>query len=385
MAEGLTNDLLWAAFCMGLLSFWIASRQLSITTSFLVAVVKILIPLVYFAFFYDGTWTFLDDIKYQSQGTKMLQLGYNPITALFAPKGLSYLFSLSGGRHILYGWWNLLGQYLFGKHYYSPVFLNIALTFVISYFIVRIACLSGFSQKYARGLFLFSLFQWDILVWSSLINLKDIIVTTLTVISLYLILKLSKQIKIYYLLALGATLFVFFWIRFYIPLAIVIATIVWIALVQTGWRRYFLFFMAAIGSVLVFNLLGVEATLNNFRKLDLNVATLATGVIKMSLTPQPWSIAPEYTFLFYPANLHWLFFFPAISGGWMLWRRSRAVALLLIYLALAFLFYGSYAELNGPRQRLQVTPIIAWMQFHFCWVVLQKRQNSYLFKAEANS
>ncbi|MFE1746600.1 hypothetical protein [Coleofasciculus sp. H7-2] len=371
MAEGLTSDLLWATFCIGLLCFWIASRNISIFTAFYVALVKVLIPLVYFAFFFDGTWIFLDDITYQSQGTKMLQLGYNPITALVNPDGLLNLRSLSGGRHILYGWWNILGQYLFGKHYYSPVFLNVSLTFISGYFLFRIADLSGFSRKYAKGLLLFSLFHWEIVAWSSFLNLKDPLIMTFTIIAIYLILRLSKQLKFYDLLGLGGIVFIFFGIRFYVPAVMMIAIVIWISLFQKGWRRYILLALAAIGSIFVLFFLGLEDTLYNLNRLDWNWTTIFLGVIRMALTPQPWSIEPAYTFLFFPSILHWVLFLPAISGGWMLWRRSREVKLLLIYLALTLLLYGAFYELQGPRQRLQITPIIAWAQFHFLWVILK--------------
>ncbi|MEP0854542.1 hypothetical protein [Trichocoleus sp. DQ-U1] len=371
MAEGLTNDLLWAAFCMGLLSFWIASRQLSKITSFFVAAVKVLIPLLYFAFFYDGNWTFVDDIAYQFQGKKMLELGYNPITVLVNPEGLSNLMLLSGGRHILYGWWNILGQYLFGKYYYPPVFLNVFLTFISGYFLFCIAHLSGFSPKYAKGLLLFSLFHWEIVVWSSLVNLKDILIMTITIVAIYLILRLSKQLNFYVLLGLGGIFFIFFWIRFYIPIVIMIATVIWISLFLKGWRRYILLVLSAIGSIFVAFFLGLENTIYNFNRLDQNWITILLGVIRMALTPQPWSIEPAYTFLFFPSILHWILFVPAVWGVWMLWRRSREAKLLFIYLALALLLYGAFQDIQGPRQRLQLTPIIAWAQFHFLWVIFK--------------
>ncbi|MBD1896896.1 hypothetical protein [Coleofasciculus sp. FACHB-129] len=384
MAEGLTSDLLWPAFCIGLLCFWIASRNLSNFTAFYAALVKVLIPLLYFAFFYDGTWTFLDDIGYQFQGKKMLELGYNPITALVNPDGLSNLMFLSGGRHILYGWWNILGQYLFGKYYYPPVFLNVFLTFISGYFLFRIAHLSGFSRKYSRGLFLFALFHWEIVVWSSFVNLKDILVMTLTIIALYLILRLSKQLKLYDLLSLGGIVFIFFWIRFYVPVVIMIATLIWISLFQKGWRRYILLVLAAIGSISVVFFLGLEDTLYNLNRLDRNWTTIVLGVIRMALTPQPWSIEPAYTFLFFPSILHWVLFLPAIWGGWMLWWRSREVKLLFIYLALALLLYGAFYDLQGPRQRLQITPIIAWAQFHFLWVILKNQRPRIPLKAHTS-
>lgn len=195
MAEGLSNDLLWVTFWIGFVSFAISSRDFSLGTAFVISLIKVLIPLLYFAFFFDGTWTFLDDISYQSQGTTMLERGYNPASALLTSDGLSNLFSLSGGFHILYGWWNVLAQYLFGPHYYAPIFLNVALTFVSAYFLFRIVILCDFKRRYAQGFIIFFLFHWDVLVWSSLVNLKEILVLALTVICFYSFLKILKTKK----------------------------------------------------------------------------------------------------------------------------------------------------------------------------------------------
>ena len=39
----------------------------------------------------------------------------------------------------------------------------------------------GFSRGYIRGCLVFFLFHWELLVWSSLLNLKDTLVMTLTI------------------------------------------------------------------------------------------------------------------------------------------------------------------------------------------------------------
>jgi hypothetical protein len=92
----------------------------------------------------------------------------------------------------------------------------------------------------------------------------------------------------------------------------------------------------------------------------------------MLLTPQLWAISPEYSFLLLPSLLHWLLLIPALLGAWMLWRRSREAALLLIYLAIVLVVYGFIPEQVGARQRVQVTFIVAWTQFHFFWVMARE-------------
>jgi hypothetical protein len=58
------NDLIKVTVVIGLFVFWIASRDIPIVLALLVAILRVFIPFIYFAFFNDGTWNFLDDITY---------------------------------------------------------------------------------------------------------------------------------------------------------------------------------------------------------------------------------------------------------------------------------------------------------------------------------
>jgi len=100
-----------------------------------------------------------------------------------------------------------------------------------------------------------------------------------------------------------------------------------------------------------------------------------SGIVHIILTPRPWGISPEYSFLTIAAVLHWLFLLPTVIGGGMLWRQSKEAALLIIYCLVLIVLYGSYAELQGPRHRLQLVFIIAWMQFHFFWHIISTYRN----------
>lgn len=377
MAEGLTVNLVSVAIWVGLLSFWLSSRILSLHTAYIVTFVKVLIPLIYFAFFFNGTWHFLDDFVYQSIGTKMLEMGYNPLTVLFNSETRDQLYLLSEGPHLVYGWWNFLSQYLFGKHYYSPVFLNVALTFLSGNLLFCIARQCGFSRGYGKGLLLFFLLHWEVLAWSSLINMKDIFVMTMTLVAFYLIFKLLNEFKLVTLMALLALIYTFFWIRFFVPLMLLVSALVWILLYNKGLRKYALIVVAVIGGFMVIlskaglKVISWEYIIYNFGDLSFSLDSLF-GILRTMITPQPWSIAPNYTFLILPSICHWLLFFPAAFGGWMLWNKSKELTFIIIYLLVTFWLYGAYDEdVQGPRQRFQVVPIIAWMQFHFLWVVLK--------------
>lgn len=367
MSEGITPDLLWVSLVVLAVGFFIMSRILTYGAALLVACVRVSIPLIYFSWFFDGTWTFLDDMTYLSQGQQILFYGYNPVTIL---ADLDFLESLSGGHHILYPWWNVLGVYLFGGHYYSPVFLNIILTFVSAFFMYRLAILCGFKLNYAKALAVFILFHWEILLWSSFINLKDIMVMTLTIIMIYFLIKLSKRLTIFGLCIIVGTTFLFYWIRFYIPLIITSTTFIWFISTSSRKRKFILTSVTVLCTAWAWSAFGFWE--KSSHREALSVATYFYNLTRMVLTPQPWSVEAATSFLFIPSILHWFMLIPIIIVSFNLWNKFNDTKLLLIYLILGLLFYSS-TELIGPRQRLQLMFIIAWLQFHFFWITLVNR------------
>lgn len=366
MGFGLTSSLVGAALASGTVVLLLVWRRFPAPVALPIAVLRVAIPVVYFAWFYDGRWTFLDDVTYVEQGAHLLYAGYDPFTVFFRKDGLILLFSLAQGVHILYGWWNHLAQFLFGPYYYSAIFLNVILSVVVAEILYRFAALAGFSPQYARGLHLFALLHWDILSWVSFINLKDVAVLTLSLTTLYLsvrALDTSRSDRVRSLAGVGGVLFTLLWIRFYMPVLILAALGLWVLLRQAGWRKY-----AVVGGAALMALLLVPTHLIPSGWIQLSPAAMVFGLVRFALTPQPWAIEPAYAFLLLPSMLHWLFFLPSLAGGVLLWRRSRATALLLLYLAVVVLFYAVVPELQGPRQRLQVAFALIWMQFHALYI-----------------
>lgn len=378
MSYALTTDLLISAGTLFLVGMAICLRVLSVPASMALAGIKVTLPFVYFVFFYNGSWTFLDDIGYFEQGQELLAQGYDPFLFFFDGEALQRLMALSGGFHILYGWYNLLSQWMFGPHYYSPVFLNVGLTLGAAYYLYQLAIISEFSTRYARGLFVFFSLHWELLAWSSLVNLKDTLILFMTIVFVYAAVRVIQTKRKKYVIALVGLFFLFFWIRFYVPLMLLLAALV--SLPWTAGRRgkkwVAALLVAGFGATYGM-FIGWENVLGQLARLDITAGALE-GMIRMALTPQPWSIDPEYTFLLLPAMLHWIFFIPAIVGGVMLWRERPQLRFLLVYLAIALLVYGAFDELQGPRHRVQLIFIYAWTQFHFVWYLLRGRMTKHL-------
>lgn len=369
MAEGLTFPIIWAALWVAFVGYLIASRHLPNHLAVPVAAVKAAIPAVYFAWIFDGSWTFLDDRTYETQGADMLHLGYNPLNALFDPQGLEQLMVLAGGRHILYGWWNLLGQYLFGNHYFAPVFLNVLLTFVSGFVCVNILKELSFEERYRRWFLVLFLFHWELLAWSSLVNLKDVMIMTLTSTSLYLVVRLSKKFSVLTLIGLGLVLSIFAWIRFYIPSFILVAIAIWALFFWKDVRKFLLLPIAGLAFYFMFPWDSTDLPSLSISGL---LSQFAMGFVRFALTPQPWSVEENYSFLYIPSLLHWVLFLPAAFAGVKLWKTSPQAKLLFIYLLTIIALYAVFPGEMGPRHRVQVTFIIAWMQFHFLWLAMHR-------------
>src|SRR5215471_11858148 len=122
--------------------------RLNLPGALLLALVKASIPFVYFGYYSNRAWHLLDDMTYYEVGRLLLAKGNNPFLIIFTVDGRGQLFSLAGGNHVLYYWWNLFAAYLFGPYYSSPVFLNVAMTFVSGALICRIARVTGCSERY---------------------------------------------------------------------------------------------------------------------------------------------------------------------------------------------------------------------------------------------
>jgi hypothetical protein len=370
MGNGLTFELLWVAFFVWIFGLFLYSWFLPFIIAVPASLIRVAIPLAYFAWFFDGSWTLRDDLRYTASGILMLRQGFNPISIFFGEGGYDALLEQARGPHILYYWWNLLAQYLFGQYYYASVFLNVGLTFVVGYVMFRMARLSGFSEGYAQGLALLTLFHWDIVAWSSLMNLKDVMVMTLTVSTFYLFMKLSHRISLGSLVLVGITMTLLYRIRFYVPAMIVLVVAVWYVLFSSGKQKYVMVAAVGVGGVGFLSFLGLDSILS---KVNTYIQPSVFGIIRMMLTPQPWSIEAAYGYLVLPSTFHWLLIVGFPTSALLLWKQSNELKLLLMYLGAALVLYGSFGDVQGPRHRVQIVFILLWLQFHFLWYLLKKR------------
>lgn len=369
MASGLNSELLFAAFCIFVFGTIIASRVIAVPAALAVSSLKVLLPLFYFAFFYNDDWALIDGAKYFSSGQELLAAGHTPLS-IFDPEAVIQSMIIANGHHVLYDWYNVLAQWLFGDMYAASVFLNVGLTFWGAYILFRIAALFDFPPVYCKGLFIFFLLHWELLSWTSVANLKDSLVLFLTVAMSYAGISYAKSRQARHLGLIALLLFLFYWIRFYVPLLMIGAVFVYSISLFTGRSRMFIIVGGAVLIGVYGSVLGWQGLSEGVGKLALGPAIVG-GTAKVIIVPRPWGLESEYTFLTVAAMLHWIFLVPTVLGVAQLWRAVPQLRFLFIYLAIILLFYGAFEELQGARQRIQVLFIYGWAQFHFLWHMLR--------------
>jgi len=368
LTGGVSLALLGVSCLVGSCTLLCFRKQTNFIWLYISVLLKVGGAFVYFAWCYEEQWLLADSVEYFEMGKVLVDGGYTP----FEIDTYFQLTFLSGGPHIMYGLLNFLSQYTFGTYYYVPVFLNIFLTYVSAYYLFRIARFSGFSVAYSGSLFMFFVMHWDILTWSSFLNLKDILVLTLSVILFYYLLQVEVKQSLKNFVILLFLCFCFYWLRFYIPLLAMIAFLINISLNRLSIKLLKNVVVVSFVTGVVVYYVGIESISNNAEKLDINTSSLVIGVIRMLFTPQPWSLSSSYSFLAFSSWLHLVFFLPMCVGGFLLWRGSKSARVCIVYFIIAILLYGSFSELQGPRHRVQLLFILTWMQFHFIWVTLGK-------------
>ncbi|HVX40281.1 MAG TPA: hypothetical protein VHB25_11975 [Gemmatimonadaceae bacterium] len=354
-------ELFTAALLTGALCAVVLRRLLPWRGAIAVAALKAAIPLVFFSWYYTGAWTILDDMAYFREGRVLRAAGFNPITVFLSKRGFGTLLFVSNGYQFVYGWFNMLMQDLIAPTYWAPVFGNLVLTCIAAVLVKTIATECGASQPYARGLGVYFALQPELVAWSSFLNVKDILVMTLTAALLLGLVRLSRRFT-WGALALSVLAgFILFWIRFYVPLvaglAMVIARLRPRALLRGG----VLVGLAAVAGLLVV----LRSTIGSLAHVvDLHAADLAYGWLRTLLSPLPWSMQPEYGFLQVPAILHFALVPAMALGAYLLVKGSPPARLLFIYAALILLAVSAHPELQGPRHRIQILFILAWAEFH---------------------
>lgn len=347
-------------FVVGFFITWTVTRSVLLGLS--LSFVKAGVFLVYFAAFFDGTWTFLDDWTYLASGQALVERGVSVTNSL---AHLPLLFSTAGGKHFVYHLFNADAARLFGPAYYAPVALNIVLTFVAAGFMAG-AAKAGlhFSRRLAAGLFASLVLYPDVVAWSTVMNGKDTLVMTGTAMAVYVISQAEvgrNRRAVNLALVLG---FVMFFTRFYTPLMMLAAFGLALMLSSSGRRSPWLWILMILGGAGVLGVLGKHGLTDALNLLLQNLVSPLYGAIRYLLTPIPFNTTEHYSFLDLPQVFYWALMPFFVYGVYRVWRRATLTARFsVIYFLSMVALYAMFAELQGPRHRYQLDGLIVLFQF----------------------
>lgn len=317
---------------------------------------------VYFCFYFDGTFTFLDDWTYFNKGRDLLA---RDIGVLNLPGNWDYVLMIGGGDHFLYYLYNAYAFRLFGEYYFSPVACNVLITVLIAYFGSGLAKREfGISTLQSKWFYIFVLFHPDILAWSNVMNGKDVLVLFLHVVLLISVSLLYRGRIGASLLIFFPTVFMLFFLRFYVPLLFAASLLISALVYKKHITTYFGYGISGGLLILVIWWIGFAGIEDAFSRLREDMTNPLYGFVRMLVTPVPFNTEINYAFLNFPSLFHWLSLPLACFGIVRLFRvKSIFCRFFCIYFLSFMVLYAIYGELQGPRHRVQLDYAFAVFQF----------------------
>lgn len=328
--------------------------------------------LLYFGFFFDGTYTFDDDLRYLDIGE---QLAANGIGLMNIISHYKYIVSTVTGENIAYYVYNATAVDLFGAGYYAPVAINVVLTFLEAGLLMKAARAGlGMGRRAAIGLFAFVALCPAIMVWSTIPNFKDTLVATGTAAAVYAVALVDQHRIVRAALLAIAAAFVLAITRLYVPLMLGVAFGVTLFLSPRGRRNPWLWLLAAVALFVVVRHIGHGSILDAVRELRAKMDNPVKGVMRFLVTPIPFHTAPGYDFMNIPQLIYWALLPLMFYGIRNVWRKATVSSrFIVIYFILMVLLYGSFTTLQGARHRVQIDGLIVIFQFYGILALFRQR------------
>ena len=340
-----------------LISFYLKSAKIA----FLVSTTKSFVFFIYFYYFFDGGFTFLDDVKYFVTSDNYIHNGETFSNLISSPL---HLVSFFGHFHFLYYLYNILSIEIFGHYYFAPVAMNIIVTFFSAIVLYKLLLKLELDNITTMFITILYLLHWDMLAWS-IINFKDFLVQFITISLLYLIIKNDIKFNLMNIIFIAILIINITFLRFYIPFFILFSYFLFKIFVDNNYLKadmnlYLLLLSLFPISVGIILKLFFESDLNLFMS---HFSNPIIGTIRFILTPLPFHMYNGYNFLLFPSLIDFLllpFFFYGIYLFYKI--NSKYKYLILIYFFIMIIFYGSFPELAGPRHKIQIFQFIILFQ-----------------------
>ena len=337
---------------------YLGSKSLFI--AWFIATIKTSIFILYFGYFFDGTYTSVDDEHYLSTGKKIYLL----FTDSTIDVSIHEIIAIVGGAHIIYNVINTISMVFFGNFYFSPVVINIivsAFAGVISVKIIKQQqILHGKSLNY---FFLFFVLHPELLSWSTVFNGKDTIILFVHIMLLHAVSLFILQKKISALFFACISIVIFVNLRFYVPLIFGAVFLLYMLLtIKFGLKS--LFSLGLIASLFLLFVVPWGSLSYLFEIFILDFINPLSGTLHFLLTPRPFFHDKIHGFLNMASIIHWLLFPLFLMGLYIgLKSRHKFILFLFLYFFTFVILYGSFDFLNGPRHRFQLLLATSIFQF----------------------
>lgn len=351
------------------LAFWFTRRA---GLSLGLAAVKGSLFLAYFGWVFNGTYTFYDDWAYLRFGKQLLR---NGIGVLNLAHHYDYVRSTVKSANLFYYVYNASAMAVFGHGYFAPVAMNVLLTFIAAGMLMRAAGLGlGMRRRTCIGLFACLALAPSILAWSTVANLKDILVATGTAGMVYAVALIEARRFKRALVIAAVWGLVLILTRFYVPLIAGTAFAATLLASRHGRRNPWLWLAAAAALVVIVHGLGRGSLTGAAHELHARVGNPIKGIVRFIATPIPFHTQPEYAFLNLPQLVFWALLPFQFYGMASLWRhRSLTGRFMVVYCAALIVLYGAFPTLQGPRHRVQIDGLIAVFQYVGVVALLRRR------------
>ncbi|CAG5006483.1 hypothetical protein DYBT9275_03828 [Dyadobacter sp. CECT 9275] len=364
------NFFLMAILVLISLSFYFINKIISNpTVSVAIVILKFASCFIYFSIISKYYPVILsDDQNYFFESLDLYAMGKESINYLFSTSTITKFMITAQGYHFGYYIYNYISFWLWGPYYYSPVLTNILISTLTGTVFYKTLSLSQFNKRTVIFLYILFLLHWDVLTWSSFINLKDTLVLFLSVSSMYIMVRTkTKGLNIKYILLFLLILTCLFTIRFYFCFFLIVTSLLFFTITQLSKSqlpyidfilKFSIFIVLPVGFYFTFIAL-FSTSIDNIGPRT----NILFGFPRYILTPFPLNIEPDYSFIFISSILHWIFL-PTLPFGIFIFTKKHFYTLMpyLIMFLLLSTFYGSFAELQGPRHRVPQTAFLCLLQ-----------------------
>jgi hypothetical protein len=338
----------------------------SVVTALSVAMIKSLVYLIFFLFFFNNhNFNFIDSLTYLDNSIFFFE-NYSFLEMLLEPRKIIIPKS---GAHTFYYYWSYISFFLFGPYIHSPITLNILSTFLGSYYLYKISKeFLNLSIKNSTLLAVIYCLHWEIVPWSSFFNLRDILIQVTIISIIYYTLKFTNQINLKNLIMLFLALFILRYLRTHMAYLFILnlGVIFFCAtfFFKKNIQKIIISFTLSIVLVLIIFLYGHEIFLKLYESWSINFNfNYGIKILRLFLSPLPIprTIYQGYGFLTFASIINLLTFPLLILGIFYSFRIKKNILnsfILLFTFFLMIIVIGSYENIQGPRQRLMMTPLI---------------------------